>query len=118
MSSRNTLVDELAGIGGEHVRAIVEYGDDGIDVVRMDDAARDGIDPEAKLPLLKRVAGETLPSEPFGPRQLSVHVLSDLIVLHLPFDGTDGVIATLERTTPDRILGELATSLRTVEPRP
>lgn len=105
------VTDELRRIAGDHIRAIVRYDDGGIDAVAMTDAARDGVDPETKLPLLRRITAEEFPSEPFGSRQLSVHAFPDAIVLHLPLGPKIGVVATLEPTAPRETLGTLVTTL-------
>ena len=104
-------IDELKRIAGDHVRAIVKYDDDGIDAIEMTDAARDGTDPEAKLPLLRRITNETFPSDPLGPLQLSVHVFPATTVLHLPLGSQAGVVATLEPTASSEVLMQLVTAL-------
>ena len=104
-------IDELKRIAGDHVRAIVKYDDSGIDAVEMTDAARDGADPETKLPLLRRITNETFPSDPFGSLQLSVHVFPDTTVLHLPLGSQTGVVATLEPTASSETLVQLVAML-------
>jgi len=78
------VIDKLERIAADEIRAIVSYGDDGIEVERMEEAARGGVGPESKLPVLRRVTGERYPSEPFGDRQLSVHAFPDVAVLDIP----------------------------------
>lgn len=100
-------IDELTRIAGESVRAVVRYGEDGIDVVEMTETARNGPDPETKLRVLSRVTGEEFPADPFGPRQSTVHSFREVTVVALPTGPETGVIATLDPNVPGEKLGRL-----------
>lgn len=77
------------------LRAVVTYGPDGPEIVRMDDQLHEDGPRDGTLELIRAITGENLPDEPFGPHEGTVYRFRDLTVVHCP-DGDGGTVATYE----------------------
>lgn len=94
-STERTVADRLTDHFGDTLRAVVAYDENGVEPVRMGDAARSG-DPAEKLQVFRLVREQRFPERPYGARRASVHAFESIAVIHVPVEDDRGVVATAD----------------------
>lgn len=88
------------------LRALVSYGPDGVEIVRMSDQLTENGPRDGTLELIQSITGTDLPDEPFGRRDASVHRFQDVTVVHCP-DDEGGRVGTFDAAAANHPLETL-----------
>ena len=96
-----------------HCRAVVDYGSDGPEIVRLSDRVAECGPREGTLELIRSITERTLPSGPFGDHEATVYRFHDVVVVDCP--GEDGgSIATFDPDVGDRAIDRVVDGVRSV----
>ena len=92
--------DKADGASAGPVRALVRYGPEGPDIVRLGE----GVEGDTEtIAFFRTVTGFEFEGEPYGRHRGSVHAFEGLDVVHVPSGPERGLVATIEgegRTLP------------------
>lgn len=95
----------------DQLRGVVRYGrddpDPGVDAV--------GVElPPGALEFFLGVSDTRLGGGPYGSHRASIHLLEEVIVVHVPDDGRGGIVATVEPNADATSIGALVERVQEV----